>query len=1668
MAHGKRRGRRARSRGNGTDSLSQSRRSQNNGGPLSRSLHLEALEDRRMLSLWVVNNFGDLDGPGNVVTGSLRQAVQEANANEGFDQIIFADYLFDGGATGSITLDGRENGGALLLTDIGGVEIIGPGPGLLTISAGGNNRIFLVDDGDEGTLASASISGVTLQFGSPLADDEDGYGGAILNRDFLTLEEVDINNNFAPAGGGGVFTQNGFTEIDRSVIRNNTSLMGGGGIQNGEFEQTDNLPTTTIRNSTITGNTATGIPADDMLTGYGGGVLNFAGTVNIEQSTIYGNFASNDGGGSATQGFDPMVDDDSGMATVYAGLATTNIRSSIIVGNTSADGPSDVGSVGMTEGDESAEPPELPMPFDPQINSEGYNLLGVLTFPSMTSNMDVTLPPGGMGDVANVEPTDVFIDDPFSDPLDPEPWFIDTFTGGPAFGGVLPVFMPDVNKSGGILAIDHGSPLVDGEFDSRGFPFERIYGGNMDIGAAEVQIGNFEVNTLVDESDGRYADVPTSVGFFPINQLNYVPDLSLREALELAELNDRSGLLGVSTVGFSSILTNPDINPDPTLGTPAPTILLTMGEVPVSIPVIIAGPTLFDLEIDATGNDPTPGINNGDGSRVFNISNVVEVSNLILRGGDAQEYGGGVITSGDVTLRNVTLLDNFTTGRGGAIAVQGGDLLIDSTTIQDNVSASSGGGIFISSGDVTVHNSTISGNTGTLHGGGIANADGDLLIRYSTITLNTAASTYGSGVASYRNASASTAIRSSIISGNTINDVQHVLPGANNIVSLGYNLIGDGNAVLDGVFSMPGDQPLETDPMLAPLARLGGPTPVHRLLPGSLALDAGDPNAVGLGDVPIYDQRGFPFDRIEPVRDANGVIIDPGHIDIGSFEVQDDVLLVGNGSAIEGSFATFSAALLESNLTPTDETIVFLPTWAGESFPGDLEVTDSVDIIGIAGFRFFGANILIDDGNNSALLDVSIDNLRFDSNSHIANQENLTIANMQFVDNASTEDGGAISHENGQLTISDSNFIGNSASGPGTAGGAIHVLNGDLEINNTFLSGNSTGVLGGNGGAIYIKDGNFTADNLYITGNSASAATAKGGGIYANNSTLTLNHVVISGNITTGSNSEGGGLAAKDSDITLINPAISFNTTTGSQSSGGAIFVGGGSLDIQNGNLTLNKALGQSSSGGAIASVGADVTITGTNINRNEVRGEFSHGGGIHAVGGDLTIRDSAVVNNTASASGSKGGGIYSDTNLTGTETATIYNSTVSGNTALLQGGGIYSADGLMKIQFSTITDNSVEYFANGGGVASFANSSTTRTEVSSSIISGNFSTEDLGNPNSDVDAVAGNGTNSFVSLGYNVIGVGAPSAPPMVLTAFNQAGDQVGVTDPGLNPLAFNGGQTFNHSLLITSPASNAGDPNAEAGVGNVPTYDQRGTNFSRVVNGRIDVGAYESNFAPIVATAPTDFNDDGQISGLDFLAWQRGFGKTNATKSDGDSNGDMVVDNVDLDNWETTYGTSSLVAAQATSEPEVAPVVAVEESSPVIASSFVAEPIAPASKPLVAAPTAVEEPSPVVASTVIAESSVTRPEIANGFRRNGVIIFGLGHPIRGLSRQVAVAYEDVTAAIDESLAQFARGADPDSPRFDISEDLELVLSQETSEDCDGDFQTEDAVFEMLGEELL
>ncbi|MGC1320748.1 MAG: choice-of-anchor Q domain-containing protein [Candidatus Udaeobacter sp.] len=300
--------------------------------------------------------------------------------------------------------------------------------------------------------------------------------------------------------------------------------------------------------------------------------------------------------------------------------------------------------------------------------------------------------------------------------------------------------------------------------------------------------------------------------------------------------------------------------------------------------------------------------NAGGGGIGISAGGTLTVTNSVIGGNESQNGpGGGISAGGTMTVSNSTINNNEGLCTGGGIAFNdiGGTLTVMNSTIignsvlgcpvsGDGVGVPTGGGGVACSGSVTVINSTISGNTvavgGVPTGGGGIACSGSMTVINSTISGNTVGGTMPEG-GGIRNGGALT-LTNSTLSGNSVPSGQGgaisnagqttigdtvlnagasggtIFNSGGAITSLGYNIASDNGG---GVLTGPGDQ-INIDPMLGPLQDNGGPTFTHALLPGSPAIDTGDPNFT---PPPLYDQRGPGYSRI-----VNG------RIDKGSFEVQ--------------------------------------------------------------------------------------------------------------------------------------------------------------------------------------------------------------------------------------------------------------------------------------------------------------------------------------------------------------------------------------------------------------------------------------------------------------------------------------------------------------------------------------------------------------------------------------------------------------------------------------------------------------------------------------------------------------------------------------------------------------------------------------------------------------
>ncbi|MDQ6786500.1 MAG: carboxypeptidase-like regulatory domain-containing protein, partial [Acidobacteriota bacterium] len=241
--------------------------------------------------------------------------------------------------------------------------------------------------------------------------------------------------------------------------------------------------------------------------------------------------------------------------------------------------------------------------------------------------------------------------------------------------------------------------------------------------------------------------------------------------------------------------------------------------------------------------------------------------------------------------------------------------------------------------------------------------------------------------------------------------------------------------------------------------------------------------------------------------------------------------------------------------------------------------------------------------------------------------------------------------------------------------------------------------------------------------------------------------------------------------------------------------------------------------GGGIYNQAGTLNVTGSTVAGNTASNSSgnANGGGIFiVVGSTATITNSAIVSNTASSSGvsgsSSGGGISGS--------ATITNSTISGNQALAfptgagsaTGGGISGGGTLTNV---TIANN----FANSNGIAigGGINVVSPTTIIRNSIVANNTATI-----NPDISG-------AFTSQGNNLVRNRSGSSGYI-------ASDLPDGTDPLLDVLKNNGGLSATHALLAGSPAIDAGNNSFATGAN-----DQRGPGFARIFGSAVDIGAFE-----------------------------------------------------------------------------------------------------------------------------------------------------------------------------------------------------------------------------------
>ncbi len=794
------------------------------------------------------------------------------------------------------------------------------------------------------------------------------------------------------------------------------------------------------------------------------------------------------------------------------------------------------------------------------------------------------------------------------------------------------------------------------------------------------------------------------------------------------------------------------------------------------------------IAIDA-GNGTDNEFSTGDGYRIFNIddgdANVqieVSLNGLKLVGGDASEDGGAVRSLERLTATNLDVSQNASTGYGGGF-FSSGDFVLSASSVTGNYAENRGGGVAGNSTFMDIRDSTISGNSG-LGGGGVFNQYRPTFIENSSIVGNTARNIGGGGIRAYRGFL------------NVLNSTidQNSAPYGAGIRSNLGNLTITGSTVNNNI---------------------------------------GTSN-IGSG------------------RGGGGIFVRFGNFTLNESEVS------GNTSRIRGG-----GIFTESATT---------------------QIVDSFLINNYTDDK--GGGIYSEQSNLSIERSTIAFNTAQESGGGIRrifepDMSPLFVIDSQIFGNTTEGIGGGIAATR-SVEISGSTIAENFA---GTAGGGVSSA--EITVESSAITGN---VAGNRGGGI----NGFSSVTITDSTVSENTTFDIGGGIYAR--TLQMSRTTVSGNIA---KKEGGGIASEEGPLVIADSRITGNTAdkggggvygssslsvSKSEISGNSSGDDGGGIRFQNGDLTIDQTVFSqniaSNHGGAVSSRNSDTIVTDSVVRRNTAGGD---GGGVNARygTGDLELTGTVIDGNTASG---QGGGLFANVYVT-----TINFSTITGNSSLVEGGGIFSNRTIL-LKSSNVSNNSAE--DRGGGWYHSISQNKTMTVISSTI-SGNESNENGAGlyvwskqPDADITLAhstvvenrsLGAGGGVFFSTGtmkidhsilakneaalasdltglvgvnfdmhYSLIGdgtlsglveapVGSPDANGNLI-----GGAVNGLIDPLLAEPAQNGGAGQTYNFLPGSPASDAGDPAAVAGVGSLPLHDGRGF-FSRVANGRIDIGALE-----------------------------------------------------------------------------------------------------------------------------------------------------------------------------------------------------------------------------------
>jgi predicted outer membrane repeat protein len=563
----------------------------------------------------------------------------------------------------------------------------------------------------------------------------------------------------------------------------------------------------------------------------------------------------------------------------------------------------------------------------------------------------------------------------------------------------------------------------------------------------------------------------------------------------------------------------------------------------------------------------------------------------------------------------------------------------------------------------------------------------------------------------------------------------------------------------------------------------------------------------------------------------------------------------------QGAGIYTTAALTVNDCTFSYNTAGFGPlNTGGALFGGAQTVT-------VNGSTFFNNNAVVGDGG-------------------AIYSSNLVVNNSTFYNNTAAAEGGAIWVQLGtRLTIRNSTIVGNtslSTTGGQLGGGGIWVNN-PATLTNNIISGNAAtagpdyycAVGSACGGTItphpannLIGDATVTSSLSPLGYNGGPTMTMfplrSGTGIIGAglNSTLAADQRAVPRS-TTGA-SDLGAVETYNLVVNTINDSTDPSTTC----DGSDTCSLRDALNLANSHgagdlVTVTGLQGTIALGSPLPDVTSELNILGPGANSFSISGggvyqvfnitntngianfsgltiangsSSSDGGGISNNGSTLTMRNCAFSNNSATG-GASGGGLA---NLNPAGTATVTNCTFSGNNAL-NGAAAYNL-GTLIVENSTFNGNTASGTgSSGGGIFNQG-----LANVASSTVVGNTADTGGGITNSSPETISV--VNSLVAGNRETVSPGDDCSACGTQNAFNlisTTATPISAAQVTVGPLAYNGlNQTVQTMLpLPGSPAIQTGDPTQLVASG-LPTDERQ---LPRTINGKLDLGAVESNYTAI-----------------------------------------------------------------------------------------------------------------------------------------------------------------------------------------------------------------------------